>query len=197
MTKIIGPLLKRLHLDRVHFLLTGRAVQLVKEFFDLLDIRGASALDDVQFLAFMQYSTDLPENKIMKVFDTLDIDSSGLIEFDEFYLLICMLVAVKDDMAKQFLWRHSRTCFELLDQDGSRSISINEFDTFGTIFNISSRASAKIFAEFDVDGSEELDYEEFRIFSLACLDKQRELEKKKIKRAQKQKKKPIKGCTVS
>lgn len=29
------------------------------------------------------------------MFDMLDVDDSGSIEFDEFYLLVCMLIAVK------------------------------------------------------------------------------------------------------
>ena len=87
-----------------------------------------------------------------------------------------MLVAIKDRAEKQFLWRHSRTCFELLDEDGSNAVSMDEFETFGFIFNISKRASRKIFRDFDVDDSKELDYEEFRMFTLACLDKQKEID---------------------
>lgn len=87
----------------------------------------------------MKLATDLPTQRIIQVFDTLDVDHSGWIEFDEFYLLMCMLIAVKDRQEKQFLWRHSRTCFELLDEDGSNAISIAEFDTFGFIFNITQR----------------------------------------------------------
>lgn len=45
-----------------------------------------------------------------------DVDNSGLVDFSEFYLLFCMLVAVQDKEEKQFLFRHARTCFELLDQ---------------------------------------------------------------------------------
>eukprot|EP00455_Lapot_gusevi_P034736 TRINITY_DN3840_c0_g1_i6.p1 TRINITY_DN3840_c0_g1~~TRINITY_DN3840_c0_g1_i6.p1 ORF type:complete len:189 (+),score=29.72 TRINITY_DN3840_c0_g1_i6:193-759(+) len=174
--KVKSEFLLRFHLDRRHYLLTGRSVQLLKLFFDILDIRRLQALDDVQFFAFMQHATDLDQEQIDRVFDMFDVDSSGLIEFDEFYLLCCMLIAIKDRVEKQFLWRHSRTCFELLDEDGSQAISIEEFDTFGYLFNISKRASKKIFKEFDVDHSEELDYEEFRMFTLACIDKQQQMD---------------------
>ena len=64
------------------------------------------------------------------------MDKNGTMEFDEFYLLLCMLIALKvgrirarrvfsssssakDNLEKQFIWKHSRTCFELLDEDGS------------------------------------------------------------------------------
>ena len=49
---------------------------------------------DVQFYAFMRSATDLSKEKIYKVFDLLDVDRSGLMDFDEFYLLICILVAM-------------------------------------------------------------------------------------------------------
>ncbi len=133
-------------------------------------------MNDIQFLCFMSSMTDLPPNQIYKVFDMFDCDGSGTIEFDEFYLLVCMLLAIKDHEEKHFLWRHFRTCFELLDKDGSSAISIDEFAAFGYIFNISKNAATQIFKDFDVDGSKELDYEEFQMFTLACLDKQFEIE---------------------
>ena len=50
---------------------------------------------DIQFVAFMQSATDLSKTKIYRVFDMLDVDHSGLIDFDEFYILICILLAVR------------------------------------------------------------------------------------------------------
>ena len=147
-------LIKCLHLDRSHYVLTGRGVQVVEEFFKILDVRSKNSLDDVQFMCFMRVATDLSENQIRKVFEMFDVDKSATIEFDEFYLLICMLIAIKDQVEKQFLWCHSRTCFELLDEDGSKTVSIDEFEAFGFVFNISRQASKRIFAEFDVDNSQ-------------------------------------------
>jgi Ca2+-binding EF-hand superfamily protein len=150
-----------------------------KELFDTLDCHGTQVLDDIQFLAFMKHATNLNTSKILKLFETLDVDDSQEMDFDEFYLLVCMLIAVKDHLEKEFLNRHSRTCFELLDGDASRTIEIEEFETFGYLFNISKRASRKIFAEFDVDGSDGLSYEEFSMFALACVEEQQGLDRKR------------------
>ena len=38
--------------------------------------------------------TDLSHDQIYKVFDMLDVDRSGLIDFDEFYLLVCILISI-------------------------------------------------------------------------------------------------------
>ena len=43
----------------------------------------------------MRMVTDLSKDKIYAVFDMLDVDHSGLLDFDEFYLLICILIAVR------------------------------------------------------------------------------------------------------
>ena len=43
----------------------------------------------------MKSITDLNYHQIYKVFDMLDVDGSGEIDFDEFYLLMCIIIAVK------------------------------------------------------------------------------------------------------
>lgn len=82
----------------------------------------------------------------------LDVDCSGTLDFDEFYLLVCILIAVKDNDEKHFIYRHSRIVFDLLDEDASGNISCYEFETFGFLFNLQVEAMATIFTEFDVSG---------------------------------------------
>ena len=43
----------------------------------------------------MRHVSDLDSARIYRVFDMLDVDGSGEIDFDEFYLLMCILIAVK------------------------------------------------------------------------------------------------------
>eukprot|EP00163_Fabomonas_tropica_P021303 TRINITY_DN3731_c0_g1_i1.p1 TRINITY_DN3731_c0_g1~~TRINITY_DN3731_c0_g1_i1.p1 ORF type:complete len:187 (+),score=32.89 TRINITY_DN3731_c0_g1_i1:374-934(+) len=150
--KITSDFLKRFHLDRRHALLSARNVLILREYFDALDVRNKECLDDLQFLAFIRMNTDLSESQAYSLFDVFDVDGSGSVDFDEFYLLVCMLIAVKDREEKKFLFHHSRTCFELLDEDGSKSISPKEFAQFSFLFNFSGRAVSRIFKEFDVSG---------------------------------------------
>lgn len=175
--KVKPGFLSVLHLDKRKLLLTGRGLLLVKTYFNLLDMRGTEYLDDLQFLAFMKECTDLSERKIYEVFDMFDGDDSGSIEFDEFYLLVCFIISIKDQEEKQFLWQHSRTCFELLDVDGDGFVKLSDFQKFGNLFNVTTRTARKIFSDFDVDSTQELDFEEFRTFSLACIDKQRQIDR--------------------
>ncbi|KAG9396186.1 EF-hand domain pair [Carpediemonas membranifera] len=172
--KVTSALLNSLHLNKVYYLLTGRDLQMIRELFECLDIRQKRRIDDAQFMAFMKHSSDLNTKQIYSVFDMFDISNNGFLELDEFYLLICMLIAIKDKQEKEFLFRHSRTCFELLDEDGGETISRHEFMRFGFIFNFSKSTIKKIFNEYDISGDHELDYEEFKIFCLAAVDKERE-----------------------
>eukprot|EP00898_Chlorokybus_atmophyticus_P005822 jgi/Chlat1/6240/Chrsp44S05848 len=174
--KVTSPFLIRLHLDKTHQLLNGRSFQMLRMYFKALDVRDHDRMDDIAFLAFMRASTDLSTARIYSVFEMFDVDASGYLDFDEFYLLCCMLISIKNHEEKAFSSIHSRTCFELLDADGSGSITLQEFQRFGFMFNISQNASQKIFRHFDVDDSQELDYEEFRMFTLACLEMQQEME---------------------
>ena len=52
-------------------------------------------ISDVQVWQFMRHVTDLSKTQIYKVFDMLDVNGSGSIDFDEFYFLVCILISIK------------------------------------------------------------------------------------------------------
>lgn len=43
----------------------------------------------------MDGATDLSKEKIHRVFDMLDVRNSGKLGFDEFYILVCILITVR------------------------------------------------------------------------------------------------------
>nr|XP_015204778.1 PREDICTED: EF-hand calcium-binding domain-containing protein 9 isoform X2 [Lepisosteus oculatus]XP_015204779.1 PREDICTED: EF-hand calcium-binding domain-containing protein 9 isoform X2 [Lepisosteus oculatus] len=120
----------------------------------------------------------------MLIFDMLDWNASGEIGFEEFYLLVCILLSNENHVEKQFISRHSRPVFELIDMDGGRTISPGEFQASGFLFNLRGHALNRIFYDFDVSGDENLNYKEFKMFAMACIDMQeetREKERRKLK----------------
>ncbi|KAJ3339218.1 EF-hand calcium-binding domain-containing protein 9 [Gonapodya sp. JEL0774] len=173
--------------DLVVGVLTARSAHLVLHLFRYLDCRGTGGLDDIQFASFLRSATNLSQSQVERVFDVFDLDRSGSVEFDEFYLLMCILVAVNDNEAKTFMYRHWRTCFELLDEDGSKAVSHAEFSTLGSLLGFGGRAVRRIFDEFDVSGNKELDYNEFKLFVFAAMDAQAEMERRKQSRKGKSK----------
>lgn len=180
-------ILQHLHLDKTYSMLTGKNVRTLMEYFDLIDVHQDGSINDIQFCLVLGAMTDLKRNQIYSVFDMLDIDGSGQIDFDEFYLLTCILISLKDKDEKQFIYRHSRTVFELLDEDGSQSISAQEFSAFGFLFNFYGDAVKQIFNDFDISGDQELDYKEFKMFAMACIDRQNEIDRLKREEIERQK----------
>ena len=67
----------------------------------------------------------------------------------------------------------------MMDEDGGGTISADEFGHYGFLFNLKEHSVRDIFFEFDVSGDEELDYKEFKFFALACIDKQKEIDRQK------------------
>lgn len=62
---------------------------------DIIFINILFLFIDILFYQFMKRTTDMTQDMIYKIFDMLDFDGSGQIDFNEFYVIICILVAVK------------------------------------------------------------------------------------------------------
>lgn len=171
--EVRSEILRSFHLDPSLSLLTLRSTALCMELFNVLDIHGKSAINDVIFCAWLRGITNLRMHQTYDLFELFDVDRSGEIDFDEFYLVLAILVAVKDSVEKEFIYRHSRAVFNIMDFDGSGTVSAEEFERIGFLFNFYSTAVKAIFKEFDVSGDSELDFKEFKLFAMACIDQQR------------------------
>jgi Ca2+-binding EF-hand superfamily protein len=98
---------------------------------------------------------------------------------------MCILSAVKDNMGKTFMFQNWRTCFQILDADGSKDVSKNEFETLGFLFNFTPAAIRRIYAEFDISGKAELSYADFELFVLAAIELQATIDKNQAQEIQK------------
>ncbi|TFK11050.1 serine hydroxymethyltransferase, cytosolic [Platysternon megacephalum] len=147
-------------------------------------------ISDLQLYHFLRYVTDLTKKQIMLVFDLLDWNATGEIGFDEFYMLVCILMSheagslgsLLNHLEKQFIYQHSGPVFELLDMDGGHTVGPREFQATRFLFNIKKQELEKIFKDFDVSGDEQLNYKEFKMFTIFCIDRQQKKEEKKKKR---------------
>lgn len=89
----------------------------------------------------------------MRVY-TVEVSSQIEVHTIRFQDLIDLSYCLQDKQEKQFIFRHSRSVFELLDADGSNIVSAEEFESFGFLFNFEGRAVRQIFREFDVSGDQ-------------------------------------------
>eukprot|EP00834_Sanchytrium_tribonematis_P000452 NODE_8_length_66115_cov_0.981823.p37 type:complete len:201 gc:universal NODE_8_length_66115_cov_0.981823:54236-53634(-) len=177
--KITSTFLQRMKIIPSFCVLSAENACAVLDIFNLLDFNNKDGLDDIQFCSFLLECTDLSPDQASHIFDIFDLDKSGMVEFNEFYVLVCIMVATQHSEAQAFLYRHWRTCFELLDEDGGKSVSRQEFITLGYLFGFSNEAVKRIYQEFDVSGNKELDIEEFRLFVFEAMNIQRQLDTEK------------------
>uniref|UniRef100_A0A4W5NV95 EF-hand calcium binding domain 9 n=1 Tax=Hucho hucho TaxID=62062 RepID=A0A4W5NV95_9TELE len=87
-----GALLNYLDFDSVYCLLSLRNAKILSDYFKLLDVHNRNTLNDIQFYHFMHHVTDLKKKEIMMTFDMLDWNASGEIGFEQFYMLVCILL---------------------------------------------------------------------------------------------------------
>ena len=128
---INSSVLSNFHLNQRHSVLTASNTRVIFEYFKMLDVHENNSLNDIQFLCFMKYATSLNEVKIMKCMDLLDTNSTGLIDFETFYPLICVLIAIKDRVEKQFIVQHSKFVFKILDGEGEGFLSASDLTDNG------------------------------------------------------------------
>ncbi|XP_007474075.1 EF-hand calcium-binding domain-containing protein 9 isoform X2 [Monodelphis domestica] len=149
-----GSFLWYLYLDKIYCLLSLRNTRILMEYFKILDVHRRNALNDVVFYHFLRHVTDMSKNQIMTVFDMLDWDATGEIGIDEFYLVICILLSHENHLEEQFIFRHSRSVFELMDKEGELRIRLSQFEDFRFLFNIKKQEMVQIFKNFDVTGDD-------------------------------------------
>uniref|UniRef100_A0A287D051 EF-hand calcium binding domain 9 n=1 Tax=Ictidomys tridecemlineatus TaxID=43179 RepID=A0A287D051_ICTTR len=86
------------------------------------------------------------------VFDMLDWNAMGEIGFEQFYMLVCILLSHQNHLEEQFMYRHSRPVFDLLDLDGDLKIGPDNFCMYRFLFNIEKQELKELFHDFDITG---------------------------------------------
>ncbi|XP_071468089.1 EF-hand calcium-binding domain-containing protein 9 isoform X1 [Marmota flaviventris] len=147
-----GSFLWYLYLDKIYCLLSLRNVKALVEYFYLLDVHRRNTLNDVLFFHFLCHITNLKSRQIKMVFDMLDWNAMGEIGFEQFYMLVCILLSHQNHLEEQFMYRHSRPVFDLLDLDGDLKISPDNFCMYRFLFNIEKQELKELFHDFDITG---------------------------------------------
>lgn len=117
------------------------------------------------------------DSKIDTIFDIFDTDQSGRISFDEFYLLMVILIANRDQDMRHFLIKNIRTVYNLLDCNGNGTVDIKQIQYLSFLLDIDKDVIVKRFYQFDTSHNDALNFEEFELFALATLEKKKRINK--------------------
>ncbi|XP_051024401.1 EF-hand calcium-binding domain-containing protein 9 [Acomys russatus] len=188
-----GSFLWYLYLDKIYCLLSLRNVKALMEYFHLLDAHHRNTLNDVLFFHFLQHVTNLKGTQIKIIFDMLDWAAIGEIGFDQFYVLVCILLSHENHLEDQFMYRHARPVFDLLDLDGELQIGAENFEMYRFLFNIKKQELRDLFRDFDITGDRLLNYKEFKLYTIFCTDKSIDRKKRRKERQEEREREKEKG----
>uniref|UniRef100_A0A8C2VSR5 EF-hand calcium binding domain 9 n=2 Tax=Chinchilla lanigera TaxID=34839 RepID=A0A8C2VSR5_CHILA len=177
-----------LYLDKIYCLLSARNVKALLEYFHLLDVHHQNTLNDVLFYHFLSYVTNLKSRQIRMVFDMLDYNAVGEIGFEEFYLLVCILLSHQNNLEEQFMYCHSRHVFRLLDINGEQRIGPTNFRMYRFLFNIRKEHLKEFFYGFGLTDERRLNYKEFKIYTIFANDKLKEKQRRETEKQERRKK---------
>ncbi|CAH6786531.1 EF-hand calcium-binding domain-containing protein 9 [Phodopus roborovskii] len=177
-----GSFLWYLYLDKIYCLLSLRNVKALMEYFHLLDAHRRNTLNDVLFFHFLHHVTNMKITQIKMLFDMLDWTAVGEIGFDQFYVLVCIVLSHQNHLEEQFMYRHSRPVFDLLDLDGELRIGASNFEMYRFLFNIKKQELRELFHDFDITGDRLLNYKEFKLYTIFCTDKSTDRKKRRKER---------------
>ena len=125
--------------------------------FKAIDKNGDGKLSKEEILEGYDlfFGKNMDKGDIEKMFDAVDIDRSGYIDYSEF------VVAAMNE--KQLLTDDKlRSAFKMFDKDGSGLISANEIkEVLGFGKTLSEEAVNEIVKQVDANGDGEISFEEF------------------------------------
>ena len=165
-----------MHLSKPSYNLSARNFDIIHKVYDQL-CGGSNAdgdgdgdgMDDIMFKHFIN-AVLKDGRKADDMFELFDTDMGNSVDFDEFYLCVCILIAIKDNVIGHFFEANTRVCFDLLDTESLGMITKNQTKQMAIILDMTPREVMSNFEEFDTSHDEALDYEEFRLFALRCID---------------------------
>jgi len=138
-------------------LLTKAEKENLARIFKAIDKNGDGKLSKEEiFEGYDQFfGKNLDKNEIEKMFDAVDIDKSGYIDYSEF------VVAAMNE--KQLLTNEKlQSAFKMFDKDGSGLISAEEIkEVLGFGKTLSEEAVNDIIKQVDANGDGEISFEEF------------------------------------
>ncbi|OHS94598.1 EF-hand calcium-binding domain-containing protein 9 [Tritrichomonas foetus] len=159
-----------MHLTPPTYNLSARNFQIIQKLYQMLDYTNRG-IDDVVFKYFIRaVFKEEKSSKLDFLFDLFDTNISDTIDFDEFYILIQILIAIRDKQIRQFFKANTRIVFDLIDSECLGMITQRQQRDLSFLINMNIEDVKEKFKTHDTSRNGALDYEEFKILVLDCLD---------------------------
>jgi len=155
------------------FIYSEKGFSNLKKWFAQNATGSKNQFNENQFITFLRELTDLGDHQILEVFDTFDHNHQGAITFNEFFLIISLLVARETGQTTRFLYSiivelkllfvqaihstsnnrylHGKEIFEMLMGKEGNAITFEEFSRLGFIIGLTEDQVFAILKDFNLN----------------------------------------------
>eukprot|EP01102_Stenamoeba_stenopodia_P011648 TRINITY_DN3599_c0_g1_i1.p1 TRINITY_DN3599_c0_g1~~TRINITY_DN3599_c0_g1_i1.p1 ORF type:complete len:445 (-),score=100.73 TRINITY_DN3599_c0_g1_i1:24-1358(-) len=152
------------------FIYSEKGFSNLKKWFSINATGNTNQFNENQFITFLRELTDLGDHQILEVFDTFDHNHQGAITFNEFFLIISLLVARETGQTTRFLYLHGKEIFEMLMGKEGNAITFEEFSRLGFIIGLTEDQVFAILKDFNLNLFNPIYYEDFMLYYYAVFD---------------------------
>lgn len=152
------------------FIYSEKGFSNLKKWFSQNASSNKNLFNENQFITFLRELTDFGDHQILEVFDTFDHNDQGAISFNEFFLIISLLVARETGQTTRFLYLHGREIFDLMADRNSKSLTFEQFSRLGFIIGMSEDQIFANLKDFNLDLFNLISYEDFLLYYFAIFD---------------------------
>jgi len=161
--------------DKTFFedIFTETALTNLRKWFADHATTRTNQLDENQFVAFMRNLTCFPDYRILEILDIFDINDSGAINWDDFFILVALFAALESKKCTQFFYKWKNKIFELLAHQGANTINFERFSRFGYVIGIPEEHMLLTLQELEIEKSRlnSINFEDFQLYYFAILEK--------------------------
>jgi hypothetical protein len=112
-------------------------VENAMRWFQLNSLPHECEMSEAQFMSFVQNLTKVYDWEVYEILDILDRRHSGTIEWEAFYILLCLYTAYYSKRLTKFLYKHGVTVFHFLLDPVTKRLTFERFSRLGYLVGLS------------------------------------------------------------
>lgn len=138
-------------------------------FHSLVDADGL--MPEKVFVPFMRELTNLPDHEILSLFDVFDSENAAGLDYEQFFLVLSVCLAVEASRLQFFWHRHGRTTYDIISK-GVDKVLLEQMLDFPTMLRLDSRIIMEELEALGLRSSvDSVAFEDFNLFMYSVFSR--------------------------